>query len=99
MGRTYGGSPCPKVKDFHQDECGQWTGRLWRRWRVGRTARETIGQAIADFVALKMSRHVLGDLSAVRIQTKSTITQNTTIISNASCTTNCLAPVAKVIQR
>ena len=33
-----------------------------------KSAKNTIGKAIADFVALKMSRHVLGDLSAMRVQ-------------------------------
>lgn len=35
----------------------------------GRKRKNTIGQAIADFVARKMSQHTLGDLSSMRVHT------------------------------
>jgi integrase len=52
------------IKSSHANDV-----RIVEKVEGRKNGKGTIGQAVADFVALKMSRHVLGDLSAMRVQT------------------------------
>ncbi len=52
------------IRKSHADDV-----RIVEKVEGRKNGKGTIGKSIADFIALKMSRHVLGDLSAMRVQT------------------------------
>ena len=84
-------------KDLGVDIVIESTGRFTNRAKDGKPGYDSHVTAGAKKVVLSAPAKDKPDLTCVIGVNHDKITKDMTFISNASCTTNCLAPVAKVL--